>query len=161
MSGGETLLEVMNALDDHPRRGVHFCASAFLGRSRLRSASHVDPATVATVAWARSGRLSGHCFYATIPPPEAEYNLALPLAERKEALRRELKRAADIKPVQILIEELDDIAVAFAGIGVVIPPKGSQRLAGTLKVRAIRAALKGELFNVWITDEGLAALHPL
>jgi DNA-binding transcriptional regulator LsrR (DeoR family) len=230
MSGGETILEIMNALDEHMRRDVFFHASAFPGRSRLRFASHVDPATNATVAWARSGRLSGHCIYATIAPSELGYKISDSLSERKEALRREIDNAAENKPVESAIKTLDKITVAFAGLGVVTPPKGSHGLinrltatgllkqtisekeladagavgdlaycffdkdgigledlrffltaghyskcpgvrfyrqmvkekksvivvAGTHKTAAILAALKGELFNVWITDDDTA-----
>ncbi len=230
ISGGETLLELTNILPDRTRRGVYFYASAFLGRSLVDESQHPDPLTNATIAWARSGRLPGHCVYATVSPPETDNALRPGFAERKEQLRRQLALIAENSAVEKVVRKLDDVAVAFAGLGVVSPTKRSARLsdrltatgllkksmddtelakdgivgdlgccffdadgnarddcqffltaghytghrgvefyrnmcrvgkqviviAGTYKVPAILAAIKGKLFNVWITDEETA-----
>jgi DNA-binding transcriptional regulator LsrR (DeoR family) len=229
-SGGETLLEVANALPDRTRRGVYFFASEFLGRSLVHNTSHPDALTNTTVAWARSGRLSGQCIYATVSPPETDKGLRPSFAERKEQLRRQLVLIADNKAVETVVRELDNVTVAFAGLGVVTPGRGSSRhadlmtatgllkksmsdrelagdrivgdlgccffddngngsdewqffltaghysgrrgvdfyrdmvstgkevivAAGMYKTRALLAALKGKLFNVWITDDKTA-----
>ena len=230
MTGGETILETMTALDDHPRQGVYFYSGAFLGRGRMHGFSHVDSTTNATIAWARSGRLSGHCIYATVSPSESNYGLEeAPLKERMSALRGEVDAIGENSSIANVVRELDEVAVSFAGLGLVTSPKGSRGLlnrltatsllrksvrenelagegavgdmsycffdkdgngrkewqffltaghwstpgveyyremvrrgkeviviAGAYKTPAIRAALKGQLFNVWITDEPTA-----
>jgi DNA-binding transcriptional regulator LsrR (DeoR family) len=227
VSGGETLLEVMNALPDRMRRDVYFYASAFLGRSLVHGSSHPDPLTNTTVAWARSGRLSGHCIYATVSPPETDKGLRPSFSERKEQLTRQLALVAENRAVEAAANQLDHVSVAFAGLGVVSAGRASSRhadlmtatgllkksmsdkeladdgivgdlgccffdddgngsddwqffltgghysghrgvefyrhmvttgrqvivAAGIYKTRAIIAALKGKLFNVWITDD--------
>ena len=218
MSGGETILEVVNSLPERTRANMYFHASAAIGRGAIRYKSHIDPAVNVTVAWARSGRIPQRCFNGA----DGFAHLELEVLEERGELGFELAGAA---------AELD---VAFAGIGLVSPPKGAPGLSnrvtgaellkatthiepgdiaregaigdiaycffdadgrgdddkwrffptagdhdpkrrgvafyrrmveerkpvivieGSYKVPAIVAALKGRLFNVWITDEAAA-----
>jgi DNA-binding transcriptional regulator LsrR (DeoR family) len=229
MSGGEINLEFANTLPVRTRRDVHFYASAFLGRGPLNS-FHVDPATNATIAWVRSGRLPGHCIYATVSPFELAFRRDLPLLERKQKLTKQLLDLAASEPIETVTSQLDKVTIAFAGIGQVVRAKGTLRtrepsasglldeagisplelakdgavgdiaycffdangndrkdwrfflsaghysghegvefyrnlvkngkrvilMAGPFKIPAIHAALKGQLFNVWFTDEDTA-----
>ena len=69
ISGGETLLEFVNAVPEQTRKNLHLHATTVVPHGQLAmSGSHVDPSTNATILWAKSGRLPGHCHYATITP---------------------------------------------------------------------------------------------
>jgi DNA-binding transcriptional regulator LsrR (DeoR family) len=115
VSGGETNLEAMTALPDRVRENVHFYGSALIGRGRLPGNTvHVSPSTNATIAWTRSGRLPGHCHFATVPP----YDLRI---GSKLSITHELDRLAERKPIEDSIREMDAINVAFPGLGPVIP----------------------------------------
>ncbi len=127
MSGGEAHLEVMNALRDRGRHGVHFYASAFIGRGPLNS-FHVDPATNATIAWVRSGRFPGHCIYATLSPFDIDFGWNVPLSMRKKELARQFDELAKNESIKTITEQLDKVTVAFAGLGMVIRAPGSLRL---------------------------------
>jgi len=112
-SGGETLLEVANALPVRDRDKVTFHATAFIGRGRLEKSSHVEPTTVVNVAWARSGRLPGHCQYATVPPYDH-------VGSRFDILR-EVNSLGTRKPIAEVIKELNQLDIAFASLGLVNP----------------------------------------
>jgi len=127
ISGGEVHLEVMNSLDNHARPSVKFYASAFLGRGMLGS-FHIDPATNATIGWTRSGRIPGHCVYGTLSPNDLDIRRTEPFNKRKEAVIENLKLLADSEPVQTITEQLDKVTVAFAGLGMVVRPKGALRM---------------------------------
>jgi DNA-binding transcriptional regulator LsrR (DeoR family) len=232
MAGGETILEVMNRLPDRARLNAYFYASAYIGRAMFNLKSHVDPITNATVAWARSGRLPGHCLYATVSPLDLSAHQDMSEEQRRTDISEQLNELARLPSIERHIKnQTQSLEVVFAGIGMVNPPvdalglsnritgaelvkfttgvdpsslgeqgaigdiaycffdsngKGDNerwrffltpgyldtRLCGTqfyrkmvadqktviviegnYKVPAIYAALKGELFNVWITDE--------
>jgi len=235
MSGGETILEVVNSLPERTRANMYFHASAAIGRGAIRYKSHIDPAVNVTVAWARSGRIPQRCSYATASP----YDLTGDARYSHDGKRREIfRQRATLSETPSIREyfekDMDCIDVAFAGIGLVSPPKGAPGLSnrvtgaellkatthiepgdiaregaigdiaycffdadgrgdddkwrffptagdhdpkrrgvafyrrmveerkpvivieGSYKVPAIVAALKGRLFNVWITDEAAA-----
>jgi len=225
ISGGETLLTFCETLGTHRRDNVHIHTTALIGRGELAStASHVDPLVNATILWSKCGRVTGHCHYATVPPYDGV---------TREKITAELDGLAKRQPIREVIKRMDDITIAFAGLGLVkskvltsqltmtgllepiISPEqlaeegafadlayclfdlnGATQdrwrffltagacdddpnrrgigffkqmvkdgktvivIAGTRKERAVYAALKAELFNVWITDRGtLADVH--
>lgn len=220
VSGGETLLHFCESLGSRRRENIHIHTTALIGRGELAaSASHVDPNVNATILWSKCGRVNGHCHYATVPPYDAGLT--------RKQIAQELRKLAERTPIREVIKRMDDITVAFAGLGLV-NPKASPRhinqltmtgllepiitgtlaeegafadlayclldrdgharkewtffltaghcdddplrhglgffkqmvkdgktvvvIAGTRKQDAIRAALKSEAFNVWITD---------
>jgi DNA-binding transcriptional regulator LsrR (DeoR family) len=120
MSGGETWLEFVNAVPDRPRPRVFVYATTLIGRGHLTlSASHVDALVNSSVLWAKCGREPGHNRYATVPPYDS--------VGTRLGLARELQLMADREPIRSVIREMDKISLAFVGIGVVNPPKATQR----------------------------------
>lgn len=236
VSGGETILEVVNSLQERTRLNAHFYATAYIGRAFVQHSSHVDPAVNAAVAWARSGRLADHCHYATVSPFYLSKRETMTLKEKRDEIAVQLNDLTQSLPSirNHLKASAEAINVAVAGLGVVVPPKGARGLfnrltgakllssttritpeeiaregaiadfsycfydsegngnnekwrffltagdqdperrgvlfyrkmvedgqlvitiEGDYKVPAIRAALKGKFFNVWITDEQAA-----
>jgi DNA-binding transcriptional regulator LsrR (DeoR family) len=146
VSGGETILEAMTALPNRLRANVHFYALALIGRGRLVNASHVDPSINSTVGWARSGRLPGHCHYATVPPYDRD------LGSRR-AIADELNRLAARKPIEHVIRDMDEINVAFVGLGVVNPGGNNPALTNS---HINRIAMTGLLKPLGITPNDLA-----
>jgi DNA-binding transcriptional regulator LsrR (DeoR family) len=120
MSGGETLLEFVNAVPSRPRPKVHVYATACVGRGRSDiTTSHVDPVVNATLLWAKSGLLPGNCHYATVPP----YNDLKERGRRARAsIAEELKELADRAAIRVVIGAMEKLDIAFGGIGVVAPP---------------------------------------
>jgi DNA-binding transcriptional regulator LsrR (DeoR family) len=122
MSGGETILELVNNLPPRDRENVYWYASALIGRSHLLATSHVDAIANVTVAWYRSGRFAGRCIYATVSP----YDLSAAgktYEERRQAVSEEIDSLSEIPPVkQYLKHDLLDMDVAIVGLGTVIRP---------------------------------------
>jgi len=111
LSGGETLLSFVNAVTEYPREHVHIYTSALIGRGRLPDkASHVDPLVNATILWTKCGRLPGHCHYATVPPYDAL---------TRNQIADELKALSERQPIREVIDDMNSINVAFAGLGLV------------------------------------------
>ena len=146
VSGGETILEAMTALPNRLRPNVHFYATALIGRGRLVNASHVDPPINATVGWARSGRLPGHCHYGTVPPYDRD------LGSRR-AIAEELSRLATRKPIEHVIRDMDEINVAFVGLGIVNPGGNNPAFTNS---HINRIAMTGLLKPLGITPNDLA-----
>ena len=120
VSGGETQLEVVNSLRERDRRNVWYYPSAFIGRDDLARASHVDPSVNASVAWVRSGRIPGHCVYATVPPYELERRSDHSDERRRAAVMAEREEiAASPYMRRHLQKNFERIDVAFAGLGLV------------------------------------------
>jgi DNA-binding transcriptional regulator LsrR (DeoR family) len=137
ISGGETLLEFVNAVPSRPRAKVHVYATACVGRGRSDiTSSHIDPVVNATLLWAKSGLLPGNCHYATVPP----YN---DLKERgtraRSSITDELNELAAREAIRVVIEAMEKLDIAFGGIGVVNPTSGDAvhmsrvTMAGLLK----------------------------
>ena len=134
ISGGETLLEFVNSLLEKRRDNVRVFASALVGRGAFSQSSHVDPATNATLLWAKCGRLPGRCHYATVPPHD-------PKLQARSDIAAELAMMAGRKPIQRVIEDMDEINVAFAGLGLVNPPAGSPGLSNRLSATGLVKAM--------------------
>jgi DNA-binding transcriptional regulator LsrR (DeoR family) len=118
LSGGETLFEFCEAVTTQRRENVHVHTTGLVGRGRLRPrAAHVDPIVNATVLWAKCGRISGHCHYATVPP----YG-----GLNRDEIRAEVDSLSKREPIRQIIEDMDKINVVFASIGTVMPkvPEG-------------------------------------
>jgi|GEM_PF-1230246 len=119
ISGGETLLEFVNAVPERVRPNVYIHTTALVGHGRLhKAANHILPIVNASVLWSRCGRLPGnHVEYATVPP----YDVAKPGAEARAAVEAELDKLAANRPIREVIEAMNGLDVAFAGIGMVNP----------------------------------------
>jgi DNA-binding transcriptional regulator LsrR (DeoR family) len=116
ITGSETWLEVTMALPQRIRPNVHVYAAALIGRGRLTmSDSHIDPLVNAALLWAKSGRLAGHCHYATVPPYDGTLT--------RDAIAQELDRLSKITPIRRVLEDMDEINVVFAGLGMVNPKR--------------------------------------
>jgi DNA-binding transcriptional regulator LsrR (DeoR family) len=130
ISGGETLLEFVNAVPERVRENVQVFASALVGRGPFFQLSHVDPATNATLLWAKCGRLPGRCHYATVPPHD-------PKLQGRSEIGGELSWMAGREPIRRALKNMDDINVAFAGLGLVEPPPGSPGLRNRLSATGL------------------------
>jgi DNA-binding transcriptional regulator LsrR (DeoR family) len=114
ISGGESLLSFCEAVSSRPRENVHIHTTALIGRGELApTASHVDPIVTASILWSKCGRIPGHCHYATVPPY---------YAIDRDGIRQELEQLAVRQPIREVIKRMDDITIAFVGLGQVVPP---------------------------------------
>jgi DNA-binding transcriptional regulator LsrR (DeoR family) len=114
VSGGETLLNFCESIGTRRRENIHIHTTALIGRGVLApSASHVDPNVTATILWSRCGRLSGHCHFATVPSYDEGVT--------RKQIAEELKALVQRKPIREVIKRMDDITLAFAGLGLVNP----------------------------------------
>jgi DNA-binding transcriptional regulator LsrR (DeoR family) len=122
ISGGETLLEFVNAVPSRPRAKVHVYATACVGRGRSDiTSSHIDPVVNATLLWAKSGLLPGNCHYATVPPYS---DLKERGTRARNSIADEVNELADRDAIRVVIEAMEKLDIAFGGIGVVNPPSG-------------------------------------
>jgi DNA-binding transcriptional regulator LsrR (DeoR family) len=118
ITGGETLLEFVNAVPDRERKALHIHPTALVGRTRLhKAASHINPEINATILWSRSGRVPGRAEYVTVPP----YEIQKPGREARLLVANRLVELAQSKLVSSVIRPADLIDVAFAGLGIVNP----------------------------------------
>ena len=124
VSGGQSILDMVNSLIDRPRSNVHFYAAAMIGRGSSMATSHVGPEVNATIAWTRSGRFTRQLFYGTVPPYSASRELgdAKDEKQRHTLGRREILKQARIlrqtDDVQSALQEMNrNINVAIAGLG--------------------------------------------
>lgn len=118
VSGGETALEFVNAVPERIRKNLYVHATALVGRGPLyKSSSQIEPAVNASILWSRSGRVPGHCEYATVSP----YRINRPGLEARKSVAAELKLLAQSKPIREVIDAMDRIDVAFASLGMVDP----------------------------------------
>jgi DNA-binding transcriptional regulator LsrR (DeoR family) len=105
--------EFCEAVAPEKRPKVHVYTTCLVGRGMLpEKASHVDPIVNATLLWAKCGRVSGRCHYATVPP----YRTAT-----RTAIKDELKELAQRRAIHEAVMEMDKIEIAFAGLGAVKP----------------------------------------
>ncbi|HLJ45453.1 MAG TPA: sugar-binding domain-containing protein [Bryobacteraceae bacterium] len=131
VTGGETLLEFANAIPDRLREQVQFCPTALVGRGRVMdSAYHVDAVAIATILWARSGRLPNHIHYATVPP----YDTKAREGNAIKFIQESLAKIAAMPAIKSVVKEMDAIDVAFAGIGKV---NSTGRLTMTCLLRPV------------------------
>ena len=89
ISGGETLLEFVNAVPQRDRENVYIHVTALVGTGRLhKSTSLVHPIVTASILWSRAGSLPGHCEYATVSPFVTEGPGPAALAAVEEELKK-------------------------------------------------------------------------
>lgn len=158
ISGGETILEIMSQLPERDRPHVHFHALALIGRGLLHNSSHVGPETNATIAWARSGRMPGHCHYATVSPyyPDDLKEKNMTPGQRRREIAVQLRDLASNKAIKKYIMGLDPIAphIVFAGLGIV---NSSGTSPGYSNSQVDRLTITGLLKPLGITAAELAA----
>lgn len=138
ISGGETILEFVNAVPERLRKNLHTHVTALVGRARIpKAASHISPEINATILWSRSGRLPGRGDYLTVPP----YPLGKPTAEARSAAREQLAELAKRRLAEAVLKPMDKIDLAFAGIGLVNPgettPVQKARLSMTDLIQSV------------------------
>ena len=119
ISGGETLLEFVNAVPEQTRKNLHLHATTVVPHGQLAmSASHVDPSTNATILWAKSGRLPGHCHYTTVTP----YDTKKRGMEARVFIRERLEELDRNSKIRAVIQGMQNLDVVYAGIGTLTPP---------------------------------------
>lgn len=128
VGGGQTILDMMSSLIERTRSNVNYYAAALIGRGRFPKTTHVNPSTNATVGWSRSGRLSGHLYYGTIPPyPISESSFRDMTAREsyryaKDLIGETISRLVAMKEIRdVLVDMQQDINMAIAGLGVLQP----------------------------------------
>jgi DNA-binding transcriptional regulator LsrR (DeoR family) len=132
MSGGETILEVVNSLPERRREKVFFYASVLMGRAHMVNSAHVDSIANATVAWSRSGRVSGCCIYATVTPYELPPGEP-PYAVRRRDVQEEINTLCGIPLIhKHLSMDLVEMDIAFAGLGMTVPPDDFDKVVNRL-----------------------------
>jgi DNA-binding transcriptional regulator LsrR (DeoR family) len=114
ISGGETLLEFVDAVSPRVRERVRICTTAIVGRGAhsKNTFSHIDPIVNATLLWVKCGRLDGHCLFGTAPP----YDLA---EKHDNALSEEMRNLARRQVIRDLLAPMEEIDIAFVGLGIV------------------------------------------
>ena len=119
ISGGETLLEFVNAVPERLRANLHVHAVAVVphGPSKMY-ASGVDPTINSTILWAKSGRRADHCHFTTIAPYDTKEKGAR-AHNFIQAQRAELAKNSTIKTV---IEGMQNLDVVFTGLGTFTRP---------------------------------------
>jgi deoxyribonucleoside regulator len=122
VSGGETLLQFVNAVPQRDRENVYIHVTGLIGTGRLhKSTSLIHPIVNASILWSRCGSLPGHCEYATVSP----YVSDSPGPGALAAVEEELKKVEANRSVRDVIEGMNSIDVAFASIGMVDPGENS------------------------------------
>ncbi len=145
VTGGEHVLEFVNAVPERDRRNLFIHVTALVGRGPLsESASHVDPVVNANILWSHSGRLSGHCEYATVSP----YVTKGPGPAARRAVREEIEKVEANQTVIGVVKDMDRIDVVFVGIGSVNPGR-------VHPVTRNRVTMTGLLENI-VTPQQLA-----
>jgi DNA-binding transcriptional regulator LsrR (DeoR family) len=119
VGGGLATFEFANALYPLIREQVHVHTTALVGRGELKANSaFVEPNLVATTLWTNCGKLAGHCDYVTVEPywhERLEDLAAKPVSNPREVAFKEIKRLEKIKGIQKVIEDMNQLDVAFAG----------------------------------------------
>src|ERR1039458_8614076 len=124
ISGGETLLEFVNAVPQRDRKNVYIHVTALVGTGRLhKTASLIHPIVTASILFSRCGSQPGHCEYATVSP----YVTEGPGPAALQAVEKELQLVQDNKTVMDVIDRMNSIDVAFVAIGMVNPAKAGLR----------------------------------
>lgn len=152
LSGGETIWELVRAIPDLPRPDVHIHTTGLVGLGNsAMSPSHVDPTTNALSLWETCGHLDGCCRVATVAP----YVFDQAKSDHRKTIAREIKRMADNKNIRETIEAMDDIEIAFTGIGTLTPPPKSDE---TFRKRLTMVSLLGDAVGLKeLVDERAAA----
>lgn len=120
VSGGETLLAFANAVPELERKNVYVHSLAIVGHGRLQnSAVHILPLVNASTLWLRNGRIPAMLEYATIEP----FPLMEPGPEARAKAETELDRIEKHKSIREVVQDMNHVDIAFAGLGVVKPPK--------------------------------------
>jgi DNA-binding transcriptional regulator LsrR (DeoR family) len=123
ISGGETLFEFVNAVPERSRPEIEIHATALVGRGfLLSSGSHIDPIVNATLLYSKCGRHGNSCLYATVPPHRED--LGDNWTTIREEVDKELSNLAERFAIKQAIKAMDDLDVAFAGLGLVKPDAG-------------------------------------
>jgi DNA-binding transcriptional regulator LsrR (DeoR family) len=122
MSGGDTILRLVNSLPVRQRFNVTFHASALIGRSSVNGMSHVDAIANCTVGWSRSGRLAGRVLYTTLAPYDLT-DRGPTYEERRQGILDEITYLLKQDYVKSYLAKLNNMDIAVAGIGIVRDPE--------------------------------------
>ncbi len=133
VTGGESCLELANALSVRPRNVEIHATSVIPHGDVALTGSHVDPSTNATIMWSRSGRLSERCHYVTATPYTPRKSG--PVARKR--MQDEIAALSRNEHVKKAIGRLADLDVAVVGVGILEPPV----LRRTLKDRLTMTSL--------------------
>lgn len=148
ITGGESLFEFCEAVTTQRRESVHIHTTALVGHGRLLpTASHIDPVVNAGLLWAKCGRINGHCHYATVPPYDGL---------TRDEIANEIEQLARRKPIREVIQDMDRIDVAFAGLGLVRPKLGRDEQVLVNKI-TMTALLQPMVTPEQLAEEGAVA----
>jgi DNA-binding transcriptional regulator LsrR (DeoR family) len=155
ISGGNQILDVVNALPERRRDNVHFYPAAIVGRVRNVHSSHVGAEINAGIAWARSGKRPGRLHYSTISPPEKQGSSmadgALKHKKVCEAITEDLSYLATQQPTRQDLADIGDADVFLMGLGPVASPENADSAIELLRPLGVSPELLAE-------DEAIAEL---
>jgi deoxyribonucleoside regulator len=106
LGGGYLMYEMVSELPDRIR-DIQIFPAAIMGRGPV--ISHIDPMTLVSLLWARSGRLNEHAHYVTVTP--------LDKAGSRSEVAKHYKRLLQKAKVQSLFEAAQSVEWVFASIG--------------------------------------------
>jgi DNA-binding transcriptional regulator LsrR (DeoR family) len=134
VTGGESILEVVTAMTEQERPNLHIHTTALVGQGRLaKEATHVLPIVTASILWAKAGRCPGRIEYATVPP----FPVGKPGPIARAAAWAQLDDMAKQAPIREVIEAMDQIDIALAGVGIVNPPTNAPALRSRITMTEI------------------------
>ena len=111
VSGGNTVFEMVNQLEDRDR-DIEIYPAAIIGRGP--TILHVDPMVNVTLLWLKSGRRDGCAHYVTIPPLEKQ-----PGKKPSEFIRDELRAMLTRHMVKQVYAGLAEVDVVISSLGTV------------------------------------------
>lgn len=105
LGGGYLMYEMISCLDEK-KRGIHIYPAAIIGRGP--TIAHIDPITLVTLLWAKSGREKRHAHYITVNP--AESNL-------REDILDHYQKLSETPKVKELLQDIKAVDTVFLSIG--------------------------------------------
>ncbi len=134
VTGGESILEAVSAMTEQDRPNVYIHTTALIGQGRMKkAATHVLPIVNASILWAKAGRCAGRIEYATVPP----FSTGKPGPEARAQAWAQLDEMAQRQPIREVVEAMDQIDIALAGIGMVNPPTDAPALRSRITMTDI------------------------
>jgi len=124
LGGGYLMFEMISQLPSRDR-DIHIYPVAIMGRGP--TIAHIDPVTLVTLLWAKSGRGKGRAHYVTVTPPDKE---------TRESIVDHYEKLESTKKLRDLFSEIESVDFLFLSVGgldadpeyVSIAQNGSQNL---------------------------------
>jgi len=149
IGGGSTIHSIIDALSYKPRT-LRIFPTALIGRGP--EVSHIDSTFLATLLYLKSRPLS-KAFIINVPPLPSNRTVAL------EFIPNLIK---EVDEVRWLAKEMDDLDIAFIGLGALIPTGDFDDEMAKLGVSITTLKNKGVVGGInynWFTSDGDQVVH--